>query len=86
MGKRYEAVNLVVAHLGGGITIGAHRKGSVIDATHGLSEGPLTLNGQALCHSSLLELAFSGQFDMRKFQRKLVGQGGFLLSWYVRCH
>ena len=42
MNKRYEDVNLVVAHLGGGITIGAHGKGCVIDCTHGLSEGPFT--------------------------------------------
>ena len=77
MGKRYEAVNLVVAHLGGGITIGAHRKGAVIDATHGLSEGPLTPErAGALPILPLLELAFSGQFDMKKLQRKLVGQGG----------
>ena len=36
MGKRYEEMNLVVAHLGGGVTIGAHQKGRVIDCTHGL--------------------------------------------------
>lgn len=42
MGKRYVDTNLVIAHLGGGITIGAHRCGLVIDCTHGLSEGPFT--------------------------------------------
>jgi butyrate kinase len=40
--KRYHEINLVVVHMGGGITIGAHGKGRVIDATHGLSEGPFT--------------------------------------------
>jgi len=77
MGKRYEAVNLIVAHLGGGITIGAHRRGLAVDVTHGLSEGPLTPErAGALPIIPLLELAFSGQFDMKKLQRKLVGQGG----------
>jgi len=77
IGKRYETVNFIVAHLGGGITIGAHRRGSVIDATHGISEGPLTPErAGALPVIPLIELAFSGQFDMRKLQRKLVGQGG----------
>ena len=77
MGKRYEAVNLIVAHLGGGITIGAHRRGSVVDVTHGLSEGPLTPErAGALPTIPLLELAFSGQFDMKKILKKLVGQGG----------
>lgn len=77
MGKRYADINLVVAHLGGGITIGTHRKGSAIDVTHGLSEGPLTPErAGALPTIPLLELAFSGQFDMKKLQKKLLGQGG----------
>lgn len=42
LGRPYEETNLIVVHMGGGITIGAHRKGRVIDATHGLSEGPFT--------------------------------------------
>jgi len=42
LGRCYEECNLIVAHLGGGITIGAHSKGQVIDCTHGLSEGPFT--------------------------------------------
>ncbi|MCX7635869.1 MAG: butyrate kinase, partial [Syntrophales bacterium] len=42
LGRRYEEINVVVAHLGGGITVGAHRQGRVIDCTHGLSEGPFT--------------------------------------------
>ncbi len=42
LGKPYDKTSLVVAHMGGGITIGAHKKGRVIDATHGLSEGPFT--------------------------------------------
>lgn len=42
LGKTYAEINLVVAHLGGGITIGAHQKGRVIDATNGLSEGPFS--------------------------------------------
>lgn len=42
MGLEYEKQNFVVAHLGGGITVGAHHQGRVIDANHGLSEGPFT--------------------------------------------
>ena len=36
LGKKYEEVNLVVAHMGGGISIGAHRKGRVVDVNAGL--------------------------------------------------
>jgi len=42
LGRSYADCNFVVAHMGGGITIGAHRLGRVIDATHGLAEGPFT--------------------------------------------
>ncbi len=76
-GKRYEEMNLVVAHLGGGITIGAHLKGKVIDCTHGLGEGPMTPErAGALPATELLELAFSGEYDRKQLQAKLVGQGG----------
>ncbi|HRT70287.1 MAG TPA: butyrate kinase, partial [Syntrophales bacterium] len=37
LGKKYEEINVVVAHLGGGVSIGAHRMGRMIDCTHGLS-------------------------------------------------
>ena len=74
-----RASNLIVAHLGGGITIGAHSKGAVIDATHGLSEGPLTPERSgALPNLPLLELASSGQCDMKKLQKKLIGRGGLV--------
>lgn len=76
-GKRYEDMNVVVAHLGGGITIGAHRKGRVIDCTHGLSEGPLTPErAGALPTMDLLDLAFSENPDEKKLRGRLVGQGG----------
>jgi len=43
LGKPYSRCNLIVAHLGGGITIGAHRRGRVVDVNHGLhGEGPFT--------------------------------------------
>jgi len=76
-GKKYEEMNLVVAHLGGGITIGAHLKGKVVDCTHGLGEGPLTPErAGALPTNDLLDLAFSEKMDRKKIQGRLVGQGG----------
>jgi butyrate kinase len=77
MNKRYEDVNFVVAHLGGGITIGAHEKGIVIDCTHGLNEGPFTPErAGALPTQDLLDLAQSGRVSPKDLSRKLVGQGG----------
>jgi butyrate kinase len=77
LGKRYEEMNVVVAHLGGGVTVGAHRKGRVIDCTHGLAEGPFTPERSgALPTMDLLDLALSGQLDKKQIQGRLVGQGG----------
>jgi len=76
-GKKYEEMNLVVAHLGGGITVGAHQKGRVVDCNHGLSEGPFTPERVgSLPTADLLDLAFSGKYDKSKIQGRLVGQGG----------
>ena len=82
MGKSYKDCNLVIAHLGGGITIGAHRRGQVIDCTHGLNEGPFT-PGRAgsLPTMSLVDLALSDKCSKEEIQTRLVGQGG--LSAYL---
>jgi len=81
IGRRYEKLNFVVAHMGGGITIGAHRRGRVIDCTHGLAEGPFTPERSgSLPTMALVDLAFSG-LTKKELQSKLVGQGG--LSAYL---
>lgn len=77
LGKPYETINLVVAHLGGGITIGAHKKGAVIDCTHGLSEGPFTPERcGSLPTLDLIKLAYSGEYSRDQIEKKLVGRGG----------
>ena len=76
-GRPYEAMRLVVAHLGGGITIGAHRKGRVVDCTHGLTEGPFTPErAGSLPTQDLIDLAISGAMDLKSLQVRLVGRGG----------
>ena len=43
MGKKYEKINVIVAHMGGGVTVGAHRKGKVVDVNNGIhGEGPMS--------------------------------------------
>ncbi len=77
VGKKYEDINVIVAHLGGGITVGAHRKGRVIDCTNGLAEGPFTPErAGALPTMDLIDLAFSGTMDKMQIQRRLAGRGG----------
>ena len=78
LGKKYEEMNVIVAHLGGGITVGAHREGMVIDCTHGLGEGPFTPErAGSLPTTDLVEMAFSGWLDKKQILGHLVGQGGF---------
>ncbi len=75
LGKRYEEMNFVVAHLGGGITVGAHGKGKVVDCTHGLAEGPFTPErAGGLPATDLVDLA--GKTDRGDLLRRLVGEGG----------
>jgi butyrate kinase len=77
IGRAYEDLRLVVAHLGGGITIGAHRRGRVVDCTHGLTEGPLTPErAGALPTQDLVDLTLSQTLDRKQLQRRLVGGGG----------
>jgi len=77
LGMRYEEINLVVAHLGGGITVGAHQEGKVIDCNNGLSEGPFTPErAGSLPTFDVIDLMVSGELDKEQLKKKLVGQGG----------
>lgn len=78
--KNYEDLNLIVAHLGGGITIGAHKKGKVIDVNNGLdAEGPITpeRSGTLPC-GDLVELCFSGKYSHSEIKQMLKGKGGYV--------
>jgi butyrate kinase len=77
MGRSYGEVNMVVVHMGGGITIGAHRKGQVIDATHGLYEGPFTPErAGSLPTMALLDHMQKQGYSRDQVQRQLIGEGG----------
>jgi butyrate kinase len=79
MGISYEACNMIVAHLGGGITIGAHRKGRVIDSTIGLGEGPMTPErAGALPTVELLRVLESGRFSVSDLRQRLTSRGGVM--------
>jgi len=77
-GKEYENLNLIVAHLGGGVSIGAHRKGKVIDVNQALDgEGPFSPERSGtLPMGELLNKAFSGQFTHNEMKKMIVGEGG----------
>ncbi len=77
LGKSVRDVNLVVAHLGGGITVCALKSGRMVDVTNGLSEGPFTPDrAGALPTGGLVRMCFSGEYTEAEITRKLVGAGG----------
>jgi len=77
LGKDYFKARLIVAHMGGGITIGSHCNGRVIDATHGLSEGPFTPErAGSLPTMDLLDLVLTKGCIPQKFRATLVRESG----------
>lgn len=81
LGKPYHKCNLIVAHMGGGITIGAHRRGRVVDVNNGLDgEGPFTPERTG----SLPLLPFLKWVDEKKLEYqqvyKTLTRGGGLLA------
>ncbi len=76
--KEYEDLNLIVAHMGGGISIGAHQKGKVIDVNQALDgEGPFSPERSGtLPMGELLSKAFSGNYTHDQMKKMLVGEGG----------
>lgn len=80
VGQKYEDLNLVVAHLGGGVTIGAHHQGWVIDVNNGLDgEGPFSPERSGtLPAGPLAKLCFSGRYQLAHIRKKITGQGGIV--------
>jgi butyrate kinase len=80
LGKPYEDCNLIVCHLGGGISVGAHLKGRVVDVNNALNgEGPITPERAGTVPAAdLVELCFSGGLGKDDIKRKLTGKGGMV--------
>lgn len=80
IGKRYDELNLIVVHLGGGITIGAHKHGRVIDVNNGLNgEGPFSPERSGtLPAGDLIDLCFSGKYSEDEIRNMVSGKGGLV--------
>lgn len=79
-GLIYERANLIVAHLGGGISVAAHKQGRVVDVNNALDgEGPFAPErAGSLPAAALANLCFSGDYTRRDIQKKLAGKGGLV--------
>ncbi len=80
LGRPYEELNLIVCHLGGGVTVGAHEKGRVVDVNNGLNgEGPIAPERAGTVPAGdLVDLAFSGRFSQAELKKRLTGRGGMV--------
>ena len=76
---KYEDVNLVIAHLGGGISVTAHQKGRMIDSNDIIrGSGPMTpTRAGDLPYMAVIDMAFSGLYTKKQLTDKLNRAGGF---------
>jgi len=79
LGIKYEEAHLIVAHMGGGISVGMHEKGRVVDVNNALNgEGPFSPERSGtLPAGQLVELCFSGKYEKKEIMKMLKGKGGY---------
>ena len=79
-GTTYEKLNLVIAHMGGGISVAAHRLGKVVDSNQGLDGyGPFSPErAGTLDAGQLVDLCFEGKYTHDEIRKLLVGSGGLM--------
>ncbi|MBQ8464120.1 MAG: butyrate kinase [Prevotella sp.] len=78
IGRRYEDLNLIICHLGGGISVAAHEHGRAVDANNALDgEGPFSPErAGSLPASDLIRLSFSGKYTEKQLLKRLAGKAG----------
>lgn len=78
-GKAYDSLNLIVVHMGGGVSVGAHRQGKVVDVFNALDgDGAFSPErAGAVPSGALIKMCFSGQYTEKEVYKKIVGGGGF---------
>ena len=79
-GKKYEELNLIVVHLGGGISVGAHRQGRIVDVDNCLDgNGPFSPERSgSLPSGALVDACFSGKYTKAQLKKMVCGQGGYV--------
>lgn len=80
LGKKYEDLNFIIAHLGGGISVASHQKGRVIDVNNALDGGgPMSPERSgSVPMGPLYKMCFSGKYTLEEIKRKNYGKGGLV--------
>ncbi|TGE31580.1 butyrate kinase [Desulfosporosinus sp. Sb-LF] len=77
MGKSYQTINLIIAHLGGGISVAPHRRGKMIDVNNANNEGPYSVERcGTLPSNQLVKLCYSGKYSQEQVLTKILKEGG----------
>ena len=79
VGKKYTDLNLIVVHMGGGVSVGAHDHGKVVDVYNALDgDGAFSPErAGGVPSGALVKMCFSGKYTQAEVMKKLVGKGGF---------
>ncbi len=79
IGKAYKSLNLIVVHMGGGVSVGAHMNGKVVDVFNALDgDGAFSPERAGAAPSgALITMCFSGKYTEKEVYKKFVGNGGF---------
>ena len=78
-GVPYESLNLIVVHMGGGVSVGAHEKGKIVDVFNALDgDGAFSPErAGGVPSGALIKMCFSGEYTEKEVYSKIVGKGGF---------
>jgi len=78
-GGPYESLNLIVVHMGGGVSVGAHEKGMIVDVFNALDgDGAFSPErAGGVPSGALIDMCFSGEYTKKEVYSKIVGKGGF---------
>lgn len=76
----YNEKNIIVAHLGGGVSVGIHKNGKVVDVNNALDgDGPFSPERSGgIPAGQLVKMCFSGKFSQEDIKKKLKGSGGIV--------
>ncbi|XCP86699.1 butyrate kinase [Roseburia hominis] len=77
-GVPYNSLRLIVVHMGGGVSIGAHKYGKVVDVNNCLhGDGPFSPERSgSLPVGALVKMCFSGEYTQAEILKKINGKGG----------
>lgn len=77
--KKYTDLNLIVVHMGGGVSVGAHENGRVVDIFNALDgDGAFSPErAGGVPSGALIKMCFSGEYTEKEVYKKIVGNGGF---------